>query len=91
MSIHAKPNIKALVLTCIPNGQLCSVYGRSIFGGGKTKGTSFRYVYSSEPYFKLLAERYKEKMFRIELVYLDKGLDIKDITTLSDVPVHFQF
>jgi len=88
---HAKPNIKALKLVCIPNGQLYSSYGKSIVGGGKTKGKSFRYVYSAEPYFKLLAERYKEKVFRIELIYLAKGLKPKDITNLSDVPVHFQF
>lgn len=88
---HAKPNIKALVLTCIPNGQLYSVYKKSIFGGGKTKGTSFRYTYSAEPYFKLLKKRYKEKIFRIELAYLDKSLNVRDITALSDVPVHFQF
>lgn len=88
---HAKPNIKALVLTCIPNGQLYSVYKKSIFGGGKTKGTSFRYTYSAEPYFKLLKKRYKEKIFRIELVYLDKSLNVRDITALSNVPVHFQF
>jgi len=88
---HAKPNIKALVLACVPNGQLYSVYGKSIFRAGKTKRTSFRYMYSADPYFKLLTKRYKEKIFRVELVYLDKGLNAKDITVLSDVPVHFQF
>jgi len=91
---HAKPNIKALVLTCIPNGQLYSVYGKSIFKSGKTgyaKGKDFRYSYSTEPYFKLLTERYKEEVFRVELIYLAKGLESGDITNLSDVPVHFQF
>jgi len=88
---HAKPNIKALKLVSVPNGQLFSSYGRSIIGGGKTKGTSFRYVYSAEPYFKLLTKRYKEKVFRIELIYLARGLKPKDITNLSEVPVHFQF
>jgi hypothetical protein len=88
---HAKPNIKALKLVCVPNGQLYSLYGKSIHGGGKTKGTSFRYRYSNDPHFKLLSERYKEKIFRIELVYLAKGLKVEDITNLSDVPVHFQF
>lgn len=88
---HAKPNIKALKLVCVPNGQLYSFYGKSILGGGKTKGKSFRYIYSAEPYFKLLTKRYEEKVFRIELVYLAKGLKPKDITNLLDVPVHFQF
>jgi len=88
---YAKPNIKALILTCLPNGQLYSVYGKNIFRSGKTKKTSFRYRYSAEPHFKLLTKRYKEKIFRVELVYIDKNLNIKDITALSDIPVHFQF
>lgn len=91
---HAKPNIKALKLICMPNGQLYSHYGRSIFKSGKggyTKAKDFRYRYSAEPYFKLLSKRYKEKLFRVELVYLAKGLKVKDITTLLNIPVHFQF
>lgn len=36
-------------------------------------------------------KRYKEKIFRIELVYLDKGLKSEDITSISGIPVHFQF
>ena len=91
---HAKPNIKALKLVCIPNGQLYHHYGKSIFKSGKggyTKAKDFRYNYSAEPYFKLLSERYKEKIFRIELIYLVSGMKKEDITNLSDVPVHFQF
>jgi len=88
---HAKPNIKVLKLVCVPNGQLFPSYGKGIIGGGKTKGKSFRYIYSAEPYFKLLTKRYKEKVFRIELIYLAKGLKPRDITNLSNVPVHFQF
>ncbi len=91
---HAKPNIKSLKLVCIPNGQLYSHYGKSIFKSGKggyAKGKDFRYHYSMEPYFKLLSERYRKKIFRVELIYLAKGIDKKDITNLSEVPVHFQF
>ncbi|MCM8779087.1 MAG: hypothetical protein NC898_04875 [Candidatus Omnitrophica bacterium] len=91
---HAKPNIKALKLVCIPNGQLYSHYGKGIFKSGKggyAKGRDFRYHYSNGPYFKLLSKRYNEKIFRVELIYLAKGLDKKDITNLSDIPVHFQF
>lgn len=88
---HAKPNIKALVLVCVPNGQLYSVYGKSIYRCGKTKGTSFRFLYSAEPHFRLLTERYKEKIFRIELVYLEKQLKAEDITDILAVPLHFQF
>jgi hypothetical protein len=91
---HAKPNIKSLELVCIPNGQLYLHYGKNIFKSGKggyTKAKDFRYNYSAEPYFKLLSERYKEKIFRIEIIYLAKGIKQEDITNLSDVPVHFQF
>ncbi|MCX7661648.1 MAG: hypothetical protein N2Z79_03070 [Candidatus Omnitrophica bacterium] len=91
---HAKPNIKALKLVCIPNGQLYSYYGKSIFKSGKSgykKGRDFRYHYSNEPHFKLLSERYKEKIFRVELVYLAEDIDKEEITGILDVPVHFQF
>jgi len=88
---HARPNIKALKLVCIPNGQLFSHYGKNIIGGGKTKGTSFRYMYSKEPHFRLLSERYKEDIFRVELIYLSKELKVEDITSLSSIPVHFQY
>jgi len=42
------------------------------------------------------SERYKEKIFRIELIYLAiiylaKGLRAEEITNLPDIPVHFQF
>jgi len=91
---HAKPNIKALKLVCIPNGQLYSHYGRSIFKSGKAgyaKAKDFRFRYSAEPYFKLLSKRYKEEIFRIELVYLSKDIKKEEITNLSNVPIHFQF
>jgi hypothetical protein len=91
---HAKANIKALKLACIPNGQLYQSYGVNIFKsgkGGKNKAKDFRYKYSTEPYFKLLSSRYNEKIFRIELIYLSKDLENIDITNCSDVPVHFQY
>lgn len=91
---HAKPNIKALKLACIPNGQLYPHYGKGIFKSGKggyAKAKDFRFNYSVEPYFKLLSNRYNEKIFRIELIYLAKGIKKEYITNLSDVPVHFQF
>jgi len=91
---HAKPIINAIKLVCIPNGQLFKHYERKIFKSGKggyTKAKDFRYNYSSVPYFKLLCERYNKDIFRIELVYLCKGKKVKDITNLSNIPVHFQF
>ncbi|MEO0189677.1 MAG: hypothetical protein ABIL18_01705 [candidate division WOR-3 bacterium] len=91
---HAKPSIKALKLVCIPNGQLYQHYGKDIFKSGKggyKKARDFRFNYSAEPYFKLLSEHYKEKVFRVELVYLSKELKIEDVTNLKDIPVHFRF
>lgn len=91
---HAKPNIKALILSCIPNGQLYKHYGNGIFKSGKsdyTKAKDFRYKYSEEPFFKVLSQKYKEKIFRIEIIYKDKKIKAKEISNLLDVPIHFQF
>jgi hypothetical protein len=91
---HAKADIKALKLACIPNGQLYKHYKKNIFKSGKggyPKAKDFRYNYSASPLFKLLSKRYGKKIFRVELIYLAKDLDRKKITNLSDVPVHFQF
>lgn len=91
---HAKPDIKAIKLICIPNGQLYKHYGKDIFKSGKggyAKGKDFRYNYSAKPYFILLSNKYGEKIFRIELIYLAKDINKKEITNLEDVPVHFQF
>lgn len=91
---HAKPNIKALKLVCIPNGQLFSHYGKNIVKSGKSgyiKGKDFRYDYSAEPKFKLLSKRYNENIFRVELVYLAKGIKKNDIVNRLDIPVHYQF
>lgn len=91
---HAKDNIKALKLVCVPNGQLFQHYGMDIFKSGKggyAKGKDFRYCYYLEPHFKLLSEKYGEKIFRIELIYLAKDMKIEEITNHPDVPLHFQF
>lgn len=91
---QAKPNIKALKLVCVPNGQLYKNYGKSIFKSGKggyKRAKDFRYTYSAEPYFKFLKEKYQENIFRVELIYLAKKLRSKDITNLNNIPVHFQF
>lgn len=89
---HAKPNIKALKLLCIPNGQLFPHYERSIFRsgkGGKEKARDFRYNYAAEPFFKLLKQKHQQNIFRVELIYLAKDLKPEEITNLSKVPVHF--
>ncbi len=91
---HAKPDLKALKLICIPNGQLYPHYGRKVFKSGKggyAKARDFRFNYSVEPYFKILSKHYNEKIFRVELIYLARKLMAEDITNLKDVPVHFQF
>jgi hypothetical protein len=87
---QAKPDIKALLLISIPNGQLFPIYGKSIISGGKVKGKSFRYKYSAIPYFKLLTTE-KDKKFRVEVVYLSKNLKPEDITGIKNIPIHFQF
>jgi len=91
---HAKPNIKALLLACIPNGQLYNIYKNSIVRSGKggyKRAKDFRYNYVVNPYFQLLKEKYREEKFRIELIYLAKDLKPEDITNIKNIPVHFQF
>jgi len=91
---HAKPDIKALILICIPNGQLYSHYGKGIFlsgKGGYEKGKDFRYKYSEEPLFKLLSDIYKDDKFRVELIYLSKTLNSKDVTNITNIPIHYCF
>jgi len=87
---HAKPNIKALLLICIPNGQLYEHYQDKIFRSGKSgtaKQRDFRFNYWLDPYFKLLSKDDK-KIFRVELIYIDKSLRPEDITNLKDIPYH---
>ena len=45
--------ICCILLICVPNGQLYSVYGDDIMDAGKNKGNSFRYRYGDQT-FKLL-------------------------------------
>ncbi|MCM8827563.1 MAG: hypothetical protein NC904_08640 [Candidatus Omnitrophica bacterium] len=70
------------------------LYKDNIFSSGKggySKAKDFRYNYAREPYFKLLSQRFQEKVFRVELVYLSKNIDPQDVTKLPDVPVHCKF
>jgi len=89
---HAKPDIKALILASVPNGQLYPVYGNSIVQSGKAgvgKSKDFRFKYSTEPVFKLLSVN--GKIFRVELIYLSKKLSTESITNNKDIPVYSQF
>ncbi|MEN6511491.1 MAG: hypothetical protein ABFD00_06615 [Chloroherpetonaceae bacterium] len=71
--------ILALVLISIPNGALHDIYGNTICGGSKNKNEAFRYKYKENPYFQLL----QDKPFRFKILYIDKNLDIKNITGLK--------
>ncbi|MCX7880765.1 MAG: hypothetical protein N2517_08900 [Ignavibacteria bacterium] len=84
-----KPELKAILLICIPNGQLYSIYGSSIISGGKPKGKSFRYNYAREPRFlKLCGANFDT--FRVEILCLNKNLKQKDIVGIQkfQIPIH---
>lgn len=86
---HAQPNIKALILASIPNGQLFSEYGESIVKSGKSgfgKSKDFRFKYASEPKFKLLSSN--EPIYRVELIYLSTDKTVKEITGNNQIPVY---
>lgn len=67
----------------IPNGQLYGIYGDKIVGGGKVKGSSFRYKYKENPYFAALSD----KFFRVKFLYLNKsfGLSKEDIVAVKGI------
>ena len=80
---HMRPKINALNVICIPNGQLLKYYGTDILQAGKggwTKATDIRYNYAKQPYFLLLKNQYKRDFFRIEILALDKGFSIRELT-----------
>ena len=68
-------NIKSVYIISIPNGLLYNLYKDDIIGQGKTKGKSFRFVYSKCPFYKTLGH----KKLRIRKVYLDRNLLEKNI------------
>lgn len=73
--------IIAILIVCIPNGQLYEIYGEKIVGGGKVKGASFRYRYKEAPTFETL----KDKPYRFRFLHFDKksGYSKEDITAIS--------
>lgn len=86
---HMSPQINALSVICIPNGKLLKYYGEKILQAGKggwLKATDIRYNYAKEPYFILLKKRDNRKIFRIEVLALDKNFSIKELTG-KDLPI----
>lgn len=60
--------IIAVLLMCLPNGQLNSVYGNTIANNGKSKDESFRYNYKNNPYFQKLSTK-ENKLLRVAFIY----------------------
>lgn len=71
------PNLVAMLLICVPNGQLCSHYGDYIFAKGKSKASSFRYKYIAEPRFILLSTQ--NPVFRVEILCLKKSIKPEEV------------
>lgn len=71
------PNLIAMLLICVPNGQLFSKYGNLIFAKGKSKSSSFRYKYCIEPRFKLISNN--RNFFRVEILCLNKTKKAEEI------------
>ena len=80
---HTTYAIIAILLICIPNGQLFAVYGNNIVTAGKSKDESFRYKYARNPCFDLLPER----PLRVKFIYFNNsyGLAKKDITEKNSI------
>lgn len=77
-----KPEIKALNVVCIPNGQLSKYYPNVLQAGkgGWAKATNVRYKYAIEPRFMLLSKRFNMDIYRIEVLLLRKNFTIKQLT-----------
>lgn len=75
---HTTYEIIAILLICIPNGQLFRVYRNDIITAGKSKDESFRYKYAKAPYFSKLPDNPP----RVKFIYFnDKyGLTKEEIT-----------
>lgn len=71
----------AILLICIPNGQLYDLYGTKIVNAGKIKDESFRYRYKGNPRFESLPE----KPYRVKILHFDEksGYTKKDITSVE--------
>jgi len=76
--------IKAIVLICVPNGELKHVYKDSIVEAGKHgyQGKGFRYVYSKNPYFDLVKDPNKPLRVRIIHDNIDT-IDVKQLIGLD--------
>lgn len=59
--------ILAIILTCIPNGKLFSIYKNDIMDAGKNKGSSFRFKYHCN--FKLI----DNQNLRYYFIYLNEN------------------
>lgn len=54
-------DIQTIVLTCMPNGKLSSIYGNKVLSAGKNPG-KIRYNYTAVPKFELLKDKYRSKI-----------------------------
>lgn len=79
---HASKEIYSVLLICMPNGELYSIYGNKILHAGKTKN-SVRYAFKEEPRFLLLSERTKEDVFRIEFLVKSRNYSQEDLIGIS--------
>ncbi len=55
------------------------------------KAKDFRYKYVSEPKFKVLSEKRGKDVYRVEAIYLAKGLKPEEITGIPNLPIHSQY
>jgi hypothetical protein len=63
----------ALLLICVPNGNLKSIYGNDICGGSKNANEAFRYYYNRRPKF----EKLDKNPYRFSVLYLHQSLENK--------------
>lgn len=89
--------IYAILLLCIPNGELVAIYSEEkVINAGKSgKGKDIRYAYWRCPCFKLLSSpSFNYYKYRVEFVYLHPDKSQEELTrieaTKHRLPVHFR-
>ncbi|EOU1467733.1 TPA: hypothetical protein ACOTFX_001211 [Clostridium perfringens] len=76
-------DIQTIAITCMPNGELNSVYGDKVISAGKNKG-KIRFNYSKIKKFELLPD----KPYRTKVLLWNKSMDedvLKAMSELKDI------
>lgn len=79
---HMSRIINSISIISVPNGKLNKIYGEEILQAGKggwDKSNDVRYNFAKEPRFKLLSNKQKEDIYRVEVIFINKNFSINEL------------